>query len=269
MKVPHTPKVRPPAVAGTFYPAAPEELHGALRAAFKAAVRPDREMPAPKALVVPHAGYIYSGPVAASAYLSLGAARDRVQRIVLLGPSHYVPTSGIAVASADAFATPLGLVAVDAAGRQLALAQLCVSVDDEVHAYEHSLEVQLPFLQVMIDHFEVLPLAVGRCATTDVATVLDTVWGGPETVIVVSSDLSHYQRYAEAVVLDRRTAAAIVARRPDKIGDRDACGAAGIRGLLSAGRADELRVEQLDLRNSGDTAGDRERVVGYGAFALV
>jgi MEMO1 family protein len=261
-------RIRRPAVAGAFYPAEPAALKDALRSAFAAAVHPEGDRPVPKALVVPHAGYVYSGPVAASAYLRLAPARSRISRVVLVGPSHHVPVDGIAVTDADAFATPLGAIAVDDPARQVALALAAVHVDEGAHAYEHSLEVQLPFLQVVLEQFEVLPLAVGRCQASDAAEVLDGVWGGPETVVVVSSDLSHYQRYADAVTLDARTAAAIVAADPGAIGDRDACGAAGLRALLTTAAARELQIEQLDLRNSGDTAGDPERVVGYGAFAV-
>lgn len=269
MKGARTLGVRPPAVAGSFYPADPDELRAALRASFAQAVRPGGAAPSPKALVVPHAGYPYSGPIAASAYSRLTGSRDQVRLVVLLGPSHRVPTSKVAVSSADAFATPLGLVPVDGSARELALTNPCLNVDDECHAYEHSLEVQLPFLQVTLGSFKILPLAVSHCPPADVAVVLDSLWDGAETLIVVSSDLSHFHRYEDAVVLDRRTAANIVGRRPEEIRDLDACGAAGIRGLLKAGRGAEMRIELLDLRNSGDTAGDRKRVVGYGAFALV
>jgi AmmeMemoRadiSam system protein B len=217
---------------------------------------------------VPHAGYLYSGPVAASAYLRLAESRESVHRVVLVGPSHHVPVRGVAVTSADAFATPLGVVPVDRAAREAVLAMPATALDDGAHALEHSLEVQLPFLQVVLDDFEVLPLAVGRSRAAEVAAVLGAVWGGPETVLVVSTDLSHYHRYGDAVALDRRTAAAIVASDPDAVGDRDACGAAGLRGLLSAARDRHLDVDQVDLRNSGDTAGDRRQVVGYGAFTL-
>jgi len=260
--------VRPPAVAGAFYPANPATLADALRSSFAAGVHPDGDEPAPKALVVPHAGYAYSGPVAASAYLRMVPARDEIRRVVLVGPSHHVAVDGIAVTSAGAFATPLGAVAVDDAARHIALSHPEVRVDDAAHEFEHSLEVQLPFLQVVLESFDVLPLAVGRCSASDAAAVLDTLWGGPETLLVASSDLSHYHRYADAAALDARTATAIVAADPDAIGDRDACGAAGLRALLTIAATRELRVEQLDLRNSGDTAGDKERVVGYGAFAI-
>jgi AmmeMemoRadiSam system protein B len=260
--------VRPPAVAGSFYPAGPGALRDALRQSFAAAVVPEGDPPAPKAVVVPHAGYLYSGPIAASAYLRLVAARGPISRVVLIGPSHHVPLAGIAATSADAFATPFGLVPIDDAAREVALGLPGVRIDDAAHALEHSLEVQLPFLQVVLERFEVLPLAVGRCPAAEVAAVLDAVWGGPETVVVVSTDLSHYHGYAGAVALDRRTAEAIVAVEPEAIGDGDACGAHGLRGLLVAARGRHLVVEQLDRRNSGDTAGDRERVVGYGAFAV-
>jgi len=261
-------RVRPPAVAGSFYPADPDALIDGLRSSFALARRRDGDQPVPKALIVPHAGHVYSGPIAASAYLRLVPGRSTIRRVVLLGLSHRVPLDGVAVSSADALATPLGLVPVDDLARRAALDVPGVRLDDTAHAAEHSLEVQLPFLQVVLDRFEVLPLAVGRCDADEVAEVLDVVWGGPETVIVVSTDLSHYHPYADAVALDRRTAAAIATCRPEAIGDRDACGAYPLRGLLVAARARQLPIEVLDLRNSGDTAGDKEQVVGYGAFTI-
>ena len=261
-------RVRPAAVAGAFYPAGRDDLLEALRRAFEGAVVSGAEAPVPKALVVPHAGYPYSGPIAASAYLRLVPGRASIRRVVLVGPSHRAPVRGVAVSGADAFATPLGLVPVDLVARDVVLAMPGVHVDDAAHAFEHSLEVQLPFLQVVLDGFELLPLAVNDWAAADVAAVLETVWGGPETLIVASTDLSHYHPYVDAVQLDTVTAAAIVAAVPEAIGDRDACGAAGLRGLLAAACAHRLRVAQVDLRNSGDTAGDRQRVVGFGAFVV-
>lgn len=260
-------RVRHPAVAGTFYPASPDELVETLDECFDAAT-PGGDGPLPRALVVPHAGYIYSGPVAASAYLHLVPARAAVRRVVVLGPSHRVPLRGAAVSSADAFATPLGLVPIDAAARDTLLGVGAVHVDDAAHAREHSIEVQLPFLQLVLDCFELLPLAVGRCSPTEVAAVLDAVWDEPATLVVVSTDLSHYLPYAEANAIDASTATSIVAGAHDDIEDLDACGAYALRGLLVAARARGLNVQQVDLRNSGDTAGDRNRVVGYGAFVV-
>ena len=265
----HRLRVRLAAVAGAFYPADVGVLREEIaRSNAGAMVRPS-DAPVPKALVVPHAGYIYSGPIAASAYLRVAPAAGRIRRVVLLGPSHRVPLRGIGVSSADAFATPLGLVRIDAEGRDRVLTAPDVTVNDAAHELEHSLEVQLPFLQTVLDHFTLVPLVVGDATADLVVTALDLCWGGPETLVVVSTDLSHYHRYADAVGLDARTAAAIVARRVAEIGDRDACGARPLRGLLRAAEERCLTVEQLDLRNSGDTAGDRGRVVGYGAFALV
>jgi AmmeMemoRadiSam system protein B len=268
MNTARTQRIRPPAVAGTFYPADPDELMAGLRASFDGAIVSGRDLPAPKALVVPHAGYRYSGPIAASAYLRLAPNRATIRRVVLIGPSHHVPLSGVAASTADAFATPLGLVPIDRAARDRMLGLPGVQLDDVAHAFEHSLEVQLPFLQVVLDRFEVLPLVVGQCPAAEVADVLGAVWGGADTVIIASTDLSHHHRYDDAVALDRRTATDIVALEPDAIGDRAACGAAGLRGLLTAVRDRHLRAVEVDLRNSGDTAGDRQRVVGYGAFAI-
>jgi MEMO1 family protein len=262
-------RVRPPAVAGAFYPADAGVLREEIARSLAGAVVPPSDAPVPKALVVPHAGYIYSGPIAASAYLRVAPAAGRIRRVVLLGPSHRVALWGIGVSSADAFATPLGLIRLDAEGRDRVLNAPGVDVDDAAHEFEHSLEVQLPFLQTVLDDFTLVPLVVGDATADLVAAALALCWGGPETLVVVSTDLSHFHGYADAVGLDARTAAAIVARRVAEIGDRDACGSRPLRGLLRAAEERGLTVEQLDLRNSGDTAGDRGRVVGYGAFALV
>ena len=260
--------VRPPAVAGFFYPSDPGELTGSINAAFADAVRPAQGAPAPKALVVPHAGYIYSGPVAASGYLRLAPVAATVRRVVLLGPSHRVPLRGLAVSSADAFATPFGLVPVDDDARRAALGLPGVRLDDAPHAMEHSLEVQMPFLQSVLDRFDLLPLVVGHVDTETVAEVIAALAGGAETLIVISSDLSHYQPYDVARQHDRCTAAAVVALDAEHIGDVDACGAYPLRGLLRWAQTEGMTAEQVDLRNSGDTAGDRSRVVGYGCFAL-
>jgi len=258
-------RVRPPAVAGAFYPDDPAELAAAVDRALPAA--PEGE-PAPKALIVPHAGYIYSGPIAGTAYARLVPLRDVIRRVVLLGPAHRVAVEGLAVSGAGAFATPLGTVEVDGEARRLVLTLPQVRVDDDAHAREHSLEVHLPFLQRVLARFRILPLVAGHAAPAAVSDVLDLVWGGPETLIVVSSDLSHYHDYETATARDRRTAQAIVAGALEKIGPEDACGAYPVKGLLEAARRHRLTVRLLDLRNSGDTAGPRDEVVGYGAFAL-
>jgi AmmeMemoRadiSam system protein B len=257
--------VRAPAVAGTFYPGTASELAAAvdaLLATSAASVAPGRFS---KAIVVPHAGYVYSGPIAASAYATVDPA---VQRVVLFGPSHRVALDGLAVPTVDAFATPLGEVPIDAALRSAARELQGVTFDDGPHAAEHSLEVQLPFLQRMLTDFTVLPFAVGRAHGTTVAAVIDAMWGGPETLIVISSDLSHYESYERAAVHDRATAAAIIAGTPDAIGTRDACGAIPLRGLLTSSAARTLTRSLVDLRSSGDTSGPHDRVVGYGAFTL-
>ena len=224
---------------------------------------------APKAIIVPHAGYVYSGPIAATAYARVADLTGIVKRVVLLGPAHRFPLDGAAVPSVNAFSTPLGRVELDGDARERVLNCPGVGLNDIAHAGEHSLEVHLPFLQhVLASGFRVLPLVVGRASPATVGAVLDALWGGRETLIVVSSDLSHYEPYDVAQRHDRRTADAIVAGAIDEIRPDDACGAYPVRGLLSAATAHELDVELLDLRNSGDTAGPRDRVVGYGAFAL-
>jgi AmmeMemoRadiSam system protein B len=260
--------VRPAAVAGMFYPDAPPALAAQVRAYLAdARKRPAGGGALPKALIAPHAGYVYSGPIAAFAYARLAAARDTVRRVVLLGPTHRVPVRGLALPAARAFDTPLGTVHVDreAAAAALALPQVCES--DAAHAFEHSLEVQLPFLQEVLGDFAVVPFAVGDATPREVAEVIELLWGGAETLFVVSSDLSHYHRYAEARDIDRATGEAILALSAT-LDHEQACGATPINGLLLAARRRGLRPELLDLRNSGDTAGDRSRVVGYASFAF-
>lgn len=260
--------VRRPAVAGLFYPSRAVDVRDAVVHAFASAVHPGPDARVPQAIIVPHAGYVYSGAVAASAYERIVPARGIIRRVVLLGPSHRFWVRGLAVPSVDAFETPLGRVPIDDDARARILELPAVVIDDRAHVAEHSLEVQLPFLQSVLDDFTLLPISVGDASADEVATVLDACWGGPETLVVISTDLSHYHSYDDAVVRDARTAAAIVACRPDAVGDSDACGARPVRGLLRCAARRGLAVEQLDLRNSGDTAGDRDRVVGYGAFAV-
>ena len=262
------PDVRPAAVAGMFYPAAPAALAADVRAHLAgAAARPAETAATPKALIAPHAGYVYSGRIAAAAYAQLEAARGTIRRVVLFGPAHRVPVRGLALPTARAFATPLGTVTVDrqAAIAVLALPQVCEN--DAAHASEHSLEVQLPFLQAALGEFSIVPLVVGDATPEDVADVIDLLWGSPETLFVVSSDLSHYHRYAEAREMDRATADAVLALSAT-LDHEQACGATPINGLLLAARRHGLRPELLDLRNSGDTAGDKSRVVGYASFAF-
>lgn len=280
--------IRPAAVAGRFYPAQPAELLHQLDAFTtpgKAAHWPKRrteKTPSPlmgragegqgvrwpKVLIAPHAGYIYSGPVAGSAYALLHAARGTISRVVLLGPAHFVRLRGLALPEADALATPLGTVPVDAdAARAIAdLPQ--VTRTDAPHAPEHSLEVHLPFLQHMLGAFSVAPLVVGDASYEEVAEVIDRLWGGAETLIVISTDLSHFLDYATARALDAQTAEAIESLRPEAIRYEQACGRTPMGGLLELARQRGLRIERLDLRNSGDTAGPRDQVVGYGAWAL-
>jgi hypothetical protein len=258
-----------PAAAGRFYPDDPDELQAAVDAVMEPALRQvDPGTKAPKAVIAPHAGYIYSGPVAASAYARLASARDTIRRVVLLGPAHREPNVTVAASSADVWATPLGDVTIDVAGRDALLASPPVVVDDGAHRFEHSLEVHLPFVQAVLGDVEVLPLVTGRVSADVVADVLGEVWGGPETAIVVSSDLSHYHDHATAARLDRETAEAIVDRRPEGVGLDRACGVFALRGLLVAARNRQLDISLLDLRTSADTAGPPDRVVGYGSFAV-
>jgi AmmeMemoRadiSam system protein B len=253
-------RVRPAAVAGSFYPADAGELAATVDGLLSAV--PAAAAPLPIALLVPHAGYVYSGPVAATAYARLRGARGHLRRVVLLGPAHFVPLRGVAQPQADRWATPLGELPVERVAG--------LPVSDEPHAPEHALEVQLPFVQRLLgDGVTVLPVAVGRAEPAEVADRLDELCGAPDTILVVSTDLSHYADADTARRLDRRTADAILARDPAAIRLSDACGAFALRGLLDWCVRHGHRLSELDLRASADTAGERSRVVGYGAFAVV
>lgn len=263
-----SPQIRPAAVAGAFYPAPPAVLAREVRTLLAQASAAEADAAPPKALVVPHAGYVYSGPVAASAYARLQRWRDRIRRVVLLGPVHRVPVRGLALPGVQAFATPLGAVPVDA-DAVASLADLPQVVQSPAaHAWEHALEVQLPFLQAVLgEGFTLVPLAVGDASAEEVAQVLERLWGGAETLIVVSSDLSHYHPYAQARRIDSEAVRTMLDLQP-MLDHEQACGATPLNGLLLAARHHQLRPELLDLRNSGDTAGDRSRVVGYAALSF-
>jgi MEMO1 family protein len=256
---------RRPAVAGLFYPRDPRELKRMVDGYLAEASPEDTP---PKALIAPHAGFIYSGPIAASAYATLAEAHASITRVILLGPAHRVAVRGLAASSADRFDTPLGPIDLDRDAIDLALTLPQVRLMDEAHTLEHSLEVQLPFLQEVLDRFSLVPFVVGEASPGEVAEVLDLLWGGPETLIVISSDLSHYHAYATAQRLDAATTAAIEALRPDDIGYDQACGRIPVAGLLELARRRGLEARTLDLRNSGDTAGSRDQVVGYGAYVF-
>jgi len=264
-------RTRQPAVAGMFYPDNPAELANDVRVMLAEAERIAGSRPVdtpPKALIVPHAGYVYSGPTAAHGYLRLAAGRETIRRVVLLGPSHYVWFEGLAVPTVDAFLTPLGPVPIDARGRAAIQSLPQVRLSDQPHGREHSLEVHIPFLQTVLDEFELLPLAVGEATPSDVAEVLDAVWGGEETAIVISSDLSHYHDYDTARTIDTRTAEGITSMSRTDVAPEEACGCRPVNGMLTAAKSHALTPELLDLRNSGDTAGPKSRVVGYGAWAF-
>jgi MEMO1 family protein len=258
-------RIRPPAVAGLFYPGEPTELRNVvsdyLAQAATVAYAP------PKALIVPHAGYIYSGRIAAAAYSQISHRRGQIRRVVLIGPSHRVYLQGMAVPTAEAFQTPLGVVPIDLELKGRALAHSHLIEADAPHANEHCLEVQLPFLQMLLDDFTLLPVALGDVAPASVANLLDESWGGEETLVLVSSDLSHYLPYDAACKLDAATIDAILHYDTDLTGEQ-ACGCTGINGLSHLARQRGLSIAEVARCNSGDTAGDRHRVVGYGAFRL-
>lgn len=261
------PDIRPPAVAGSFYPGDPAALAAEVTSYLaEAAPAPDGARP-PKAIIAPHAGYIYSGPIAGSIYARLAPLQGRIRRVVLAGPAHRVYVEGVAIPSVRRFDSPLGSVPLDAEALATLRRLPFVEVSDRAHALEHSLEVHLPFLQAILGSFQLVPIVVGDASPAEMAELIEAVWGGDETLIVVSSDLSHYLPYEAARARDRDTAAAIM-RMEASLVPEEACGAAPINGLLQAARRRGLVAQQVDVRNSGDTAGDRQRVVGYGAFAF-
>lgn len=255
--------IRNPAVSGLFYPGDASELSASIQTLLDQVEPPPG--PAPKALIAPHAGYVYSGPVAATAYARLRPYRDRYTRVILLGPCHRVATSNLALSGADVFRTPLGDVPLD----NEAIATLDtpkVRIFEAAHQFEHSLEVHLPLLQFVLGPFTLVPLVIGDAAPEIVAEVINILWGGAETLIVVSSDLSHYLGYDEARARDRLTCEAIERLDAHRIDHTDACGATPVRGLLIEAKRRAMEVTTLDLRNSGDTAGGKDQVVGYGAW---
>ena len=258
--------VHPAQVAGAFYPGGRDECAEMVMRCLGRA-RPTPPL-APKVIVAPHAGYVYSGEVAATVFAPLAARRRAIRRVVVAGPAHRAGFDGLATTSADAWATPLGAVPVDWPAMQPLLSMPGFRVLDPVFTGEHSLEVHLPFLQRVLDDFTIVPILVGGASHADVGRVLERVWGGPETLILVSTDLSHFHDYETARGLDRATARRIELMRPDEIDGPGACGHRALGGALKRARALDLRVTALDVRNSGDTRGGRDRVVGYGAFAM-
>lgn len=259
--------IRAPCVAGYFYPADPKELAVTVQSLLDSTPTPT--VPAPKAIISPHAGYIYSGPIAATIYKTLLPIKDQIKRVVLLGPAHRLGFLGIAVTHADAFATPLGTIPIDTASIASIQNLPGVQVLEQAYDMEHSLEVQLPFLQSILTSFTLVPCVVGDANPNDVANLLEHLWGDEHTLIVISSDLSHYHDYATAQKIDAQTTAAIVNLASEQIADHQACGRLPVKGLLLAAAKMHLHAQVLDQRNSGDTAGDKNRVVGYGAYHFV
>jgi len=264
-KIPAMENIRAAAVAGSFYPADPTELRKQLDALLPAVANNTKS---PKAMILPHAGYLYSGSIAASGYARLADDRIAISRVVLLGPTHQKYVCGMAVPSASAFSTPLGVVPLDIDALQMLVQLDQVSIDDAAHAAEHCLEVHLPFLQKMLQDFTLVPVLVGEASAEAVCEVIELLWGGDETLIIISSDLSHFHDYDTATQLDQLTSRAIESLAFETIDHHAACGSGPISGLLLYARQHKLHLKTIDLRNSGDTAGPRDRVVGYGAYIL-
>jgi AmmeMemoRadiSam system protein B len=265
MRLLNSSMIRSPAVAGSFYPENPVELRQAIGSYLVRATASSRN---PRAIVVPHAGYVYSGAVAAAAYKGLEAAAEKPERVVLLGPSHRVPLTGMGFSTADAWATPLGEVPLDHGFIETLLKFPGLEANDEAHAPEHSLEVQLPFLQAVLGNFLLVPLVVGRAESGDVAALLQGIPDDGKSLIVISTDLSHYLSYEKARETDAKTAASISSMQSRGINDKKACGVYPLRGFLDFARDNNLKAKPLALKNSGDTAGGKSEVVGYGAWAF-
>ena len=259
-------RTRPPAVAGMFYAADPLQLSSDVNQYLTQAQ--SHLNITPKAIIAPHAGHMYSGPVAASAYKLLEPVADKIKQVILLGPSHRVALRGIATPDADFFETPLGRIKINTQFCNKAEALDFVQPSQLAHSEEHSLEVHLPFLQILLKDFELTPFVVGDCNRDDVAELLELFWGNNETLFIISTDLSHFHNYATAAHQDRLTSNAIESIQPEKIDYDDACGRAPLNGLLTLAQKHQLNIKLLDLRNSGDTAGDKSRVVGYGAYVV-
>lgn len=257
--------IRPAAVAGSFYPADPMELRQIVNQYLNEA---SSDTSVPKAIIAPHAGYIYSGAIAASVYARLKKAHQQITRVVIMGPSHRVGFTGIAVSGAESFVTPLGSIPVDLQAVQTICQLPFVGFLEEAHNHEHCLEVQLPFLQEILDKFQIVPIVIGEATAEQVSEVINLLWGGDETLIVISSDLSHYHDYDTAKRIDYKTSQAIENLQYEQLDFDSACGRTPISGLLKFARDRSLAVKRIDLRNSGDTAGDKNRVVGYGAYVI-
>ncbi|MEE9336859.1 MAG: AmmeMemoRadiSam system protein B [Methylococcaceae bacterium] len=261
--------IRPPAVAGMFYPENPDTLKDMIEQDLAQANPASVASVAfvPKVLIVPHAGYIYSGPIAASAFALLKPYRQLIKQVVIIGPSHRVGFNGVAISSADAFDTPLGAIPIDKSAQAKLSKITGVHIINEAHAAEHSLEVQLPFLQTILDKFSIVPIVAGDASPQLISSIIEILWGNPETLILISSDLSHYHPYRIAQQLDKITSQAILDLDVNTIDSMHACGCVGIRGLLTFAQRHPLEASLLDLRNSGDTAGSsKDNVVGYGAY---
>lgn len=260
--------IRQPALSGTFYPQDPDELHSTIQHFLSAAPQRNHGKTKPQAIIVPHAGYIYSGLTAAFAYKALEPFKDEYHRVVLFGPAHRVYFEGVAVPKSTHFQTPMGKIPLDQSSIDQLRTLPFVQQRDDAHALEHSLEVQLPFLQSLLKNFQLLPIVVGDTPIDNTTKLVSQFLGQPETLVVISSDLSHFHSYEHAQKKDRETCDAILEKDIKKLGPKEACGYKPIQGLLAAMKSTDFHITELDVRNSGDTAGDKQRVVGYGAWLI-
>jgi AmmeMemoRadiSam system protein B len=256
---------RSAAVSGLFYPDEPQILRDTIDTLLSQSAIKEQSTQV-KAIIAPHAGYQYSGLTAARVYKQLQTLRDRIQRVVLLGPSHRVAFEGMALTEADFFETPLGQIKVNKDDYPQLLAMENMFVFEQAHVAEHCIEVQLPFLQRILNNFTIIPIVVGIADPHSVSNIIESLWGGDETLFVISSDLSHYQSYESAQQTDNETSRAILDLDFNAIQPNNACGCMAVNGLLNFAHRHPLTVKLIDQCNSGDTAGDKDKVVGYGSY---
>jgi len=259
---------RMPAVAGFFYTDNPGSLATEVDSYLSGCTQTRLER-SPRALIVPHAGYLFSGAIAASAYAPLAPWRRQITRVVLLGPAHRVYIQGLALPSVSGFRTPLGEVLLDTGNMRLISEKFGIEINDQAHAAEHSLEVQLPFLQRSLDHFRLVPIVAGDCDPAEIQAIIRHYWGEADTLLIISTDLSHFLSDADAREMDQRTADAVMDLAPEKIGELQACGRIPLKALLAVAREYGAQIRQLAMGNSGDVSGDRHQVVGYGAWVVL
>ena len=259
-------KIKQADVAGMFYPGEEASLRQMVDGFIQKALSFDLR---PRAIIAPHAGYIYSGSIAGTAYKTIAAVRDQIENVIIMSPAHRFYLRGIALHMADAFATPLGNIPVNIGIVKKIKQFSSVQWEERSFIQEHGLETHLPFIQrAFKPGIKIVPMIVGECQESEVAEILESVWEDPRNFVIISSDLSHFHSYADAKKLDRNTVDLIQNLDSQSLDTEFACGHYPICGLLNLARNRKLKIKALDIRSSGDTAGSKESVVGYGSFAV-